>query len=67
MKLTKNTYSIHQFDASWYSEEEQKMKQKYWRDAQIDYWVHLPHRMLMKILGTSNYEKLKKVLKNEKK
>lgn len=67
MKLTKNTYSIHQFDASWYSDEEQKMKQKYWRDAQIDYWIHLPNRVLMKLLGASNYEKLKKVLKNEKK
>ena len=53
MKLTKNTFSIHQFDASWYSEEE--------RDAQIDYWLHLPHRIGRKLLGDRLYERIKRV------
>lgn len=61
LKLTKNTFSIHQFDASWYSEEEQEQKKKYWRDAQIDYWLHLPHRIGRKLLGDGLYEKLKKL------
>ena len=61
MKLTKNTFSIHQFDASWYSEEEQAQKKKYWRDAQIDYWLHLPHRVGRKLLGDGLYEKIKRV------
>lgn len=60
LKLTKSTYSIHQFDASWYSEEEQKQKKKYWREAQLDYWLHLPHRVGRKILGDRLYEKLKR-------
>lgn len=62
MKLTKNTFSIHQFDASWYSEEEQAQKKKYWRDAQIDYWLHLPHRLGRKLLGDERYEKIKRIL-----
>ena len=61
LKLTKNTYSIHQFDASWYSEEEQAQKKKYWRDAQIDYWLHLPHRIGRKLLGDELYEKIKRL------
>ena len=61
MKLTKNTFSIHQFDASWYSEEEQALKKKYWRDAQIDYWLHLPHRIGRKLLGDRLYERIKRV------
>ena len=61
MKLTKNTFSIHQFDASWYSEEEQAQKKKYWRDAQIDYWLHLPHRIGRKLLGDRLYERIKRV------
>ena len=60
LKLTKNTFSIHQFDASWYSEEEQEQKKKYWRDAQIDYWLHLPHRIGRKLLGDTLYEKIKR-------
>ena len=62
MKITKDTYSIHQFDASWYSEEEQKMKQKYWRDAKIDYWIHLPNRIVRKVFGDENIDRLKKFL-----
>lgn len=61
LKLTKNTYSIHQFDASWYSAEEQGQKKKYWREAQIDYWLHLPNRILRKLLGNERYEKLKRL------
>lgn len=61
LKLTKNTFSIHQFDASWYSEEEQEQKKKYWRDAQIDYWLHLPHRIGRKLLGDELYEKIKRL------
>lgn len=63
VKLTRNTYSIHQFDASWYSEEEQAQKQKYWKDAQKDYWIHLPNRIVRRILGDERTEKLKRLLR----
>lgn len=65
LKLTKNTYSIHQFDASWYSEEEQARKEKYWREAKKDYWFHLPNRIFRKVLGDERTEKLKRILGKE--
>lgn len=62
LKMTKNTYSIHQFDASWYSEEEQILKLKYWKEAKIDYWIHLPNRILRKVFGDERIENLKRLL-----
>ena len=63
VKKSGNTYSIHQFDGSWYSEEEQIMRAQWEKDAKKDYWIHLPNRVLMKILGDKQYERLKRFLK----
>lgn len=61
--LTKNTYSIHQFDASWFDEEQQKRKKKIWAARKYDHMIHLPNRVMKRLLGEKNYEKLKKALK----
>lgn len=63
LHLTERTFSIHQFDASWYSEEEQAQKLKYWRDARRDYLIHWPNRVLRKILGDKRVDELKKYLR----
>lgn len=60
--VTKETYSIHQFDASWYSEEEQKKKLQYWKEARRDYWIHFPNRIVRKIFGDKRIDDLKKIL-----
>lgn len=60
-KITPSTFSIHQFDASWYSPQEQAQKEKRWKEAKKDYWVHMPNRVGRKILGDDAYQKLKKV------
>lgn len=62
VKISKNTYSIHQFDGSWYSDEEQKMRALWEKAARKDYWIHLPNRIVRKILGDERTEKLKKFL-----
>ncbi|MBQ8230385.1 MAG: glycosyl transferase [Lachnospiraceae bacterium] len=62
VRKSKNTYSIHQFDGSWFSAEEQECRRKWERDAKKDYWVHLPNRLLKHLLGESAYQKLKKIL-----
>lgn len=62
VKKSKNTYSIHQFDGSWYSEEEQKMRDQWEKDAKKDYWIHLPNRIVRRVLGKENTEKLKRFL-----
>lgn len=63
VRKTKNTYSIHQFDGSWYSEEEQKQREQWEKDAKKDYFMHLPHIIIRKMIGNKNYEKLKNIIK----
>lgn len=62
-KITSNTYSIHQFDASWFEESWKEGQRKRWREAKISYVIHTPNRALLKLLGNKNYQKLKNLLK----
>lgn len=62
-KVTKNTYSIHQFDASWFEESWKAGQKKRWREARISYILHTPNRVLMALLGTERYETLKRRLR----
>lgn len=57
---TSNTYSIHQFDGSWYSQAEQELRERWEKDARRDYWLHLPHRIGRKLLGDELYERIKR-------
>ena len=63
IEKTKNTYSIHHFDASWFEKSWKKNQLKRWRKEKIRYIIHLPNKLLMKILGENNYAKLKRILK----
>ena len=60
--VTKNSVSIHQFDASWFEESWKEGQRKRWRTARKDYLLHTPNRILMKLLGDTNYQKLKRLL-----
>ncbi len=60
--VTKNTYSIHQFDGSWCTDEELAYKNNRWKEAKKDYIRHFPNRVAMRILGEVNYKKLKRLL-----
>lgn len=63
IRKTKNTFSIHHFAASWYTEEQKKAKNTRWKEAKKDYYWHLPNRIAMKLLGNKGYERLKGMLK----
>lgn len=63
IKKTANTYSIHHFDASWFEEEWKKGQNKRWREAKIDYVIHTPNRLLIRLLGEEKYLKFKKILR----
>ena len=65
VKITRNTYSIHQFDGSWYSEEEQLQRKQWEKAARRDYILHTPNRLARKILGESAIKRLKKILGKE--
>ena len=61
-KITKNTYSIHQFDGSWCTTEELAYRNSRWKEARKDYIRHLPNHVVMGLLGEANYNRLKKLL-----
>ena len=69
---TKNTISIHHFNASWQTVEQRKKHDKLARQRRINIQreriVYFPRWMMRKIMGDKRYEKLKKkIKKNEKK
>lgn len=66
VKKTKNTVSIHWYSGSWesqtrreqISEYREKCRKKNQKDR-IDSVIHIPNRLLIKILGNERYDKLK--------
>lgn len=69
LSITKNTYSIHHYDASWFSPTE-KANLKRARDlrakAERKHFIKtLPNRIIKKIFGTEKYEKIKHLLKKQ--
>lgn len=63
MEMTNNTYSIHWFDASWFTKEQKRNKKKKQRKMRNDKIIHLPNRVLKIILGENKYNQLKKFIK----
>lgn len=65
-RRSRDTFSIHWFDASWRSQEEKENHAKYLRREKLDKLRHFPNHLLHYFLGQKNYEKLKKLLKRAK-
>lgn len=67
INITQNTAAIHHFDGSWQPSESRKSSKRRYRKrklANIKYWwKYLPNRILIKVLGEKNYEKLKAKMK----
>ena len=63
MNKTKNTYSIHWFDASWYDAEQKKAYDKRNKNLRKDYWIHMPNRILKNLIGERKYNQLKRLFK----
>ena len=66
VERTRNTYSIHQFDASWYTDDMQHQKEKRWKQEKRRYHLHLPLRIAQKAFGMERYLKIRAVLRGEK-
>lgn len=64
---TRNTHSIHHYDASWFSKEQQERKNQRWREQASGkrYWLRLPLRMLQSVLGMERYLKIRNRFKQE--
>lgn len=66
-RYSRKTISVHWYGASWLTEEENARKKK--RIAIIRRWMikdailHAPNRIMRKLLGEDQYEKLKRIIK----
>ena len=65
LRKSKNTATIHWFSASWYEKEQLEKRQAWVRELKKDRLRHLPNRILLKLLGKTRYEKLKRILKGK--
>lgn len=69
LNLTSESFSIHWYNASWQSaryKKEKKESVRKLKEKRKKEWIrYLPNRILRKLLGPSNYEKLKLFIKNK--
>lgn len=67
IKGAESTFSIHHYAASWYSDEEQKSKERRWKInrkvSRKDAIKYFPHRVFIKIFGREKFDKLKNKFK----
>ena len=61
--ITQNTYSIHHYDSTWVDEKIRKEINDRWKKTKKirrkDYLIHIPNRVLLRMLGENRYGKLK--------
>ena len=58
LRVTKNTYSIHHFNATWFTPEEQLRRKRDLRVARFRYVTHFPRALAEKVLGTARYKRM---------
>lgn len=61
LKKTKNTVTIHWFAASWLSDEQKKNRHEKHKKQYFDYFIHIPNRFGMRVLGMKRYNRLKRI------
>ncbi len=61
--ITKNTVSIHWFDASWRTAEDKAYHENKKKAEKRDRLIHAPNRALKKLFGENGYAKLKGLFK----
>ena len=69
LNVTGNTLSIHWYSGSWIQEEDRQKHRQYLkkikRQNAVDFLLHLPNHIGMKLLGKEKYERLKRTLKGK--
>ena len=56
LRITRNTYTIHHYDSTWFTEEEQARRARDLRVAQLRYITYIPRSIAEKLLGTKRYK-----------
>ena len=62
IEKTKNSYSIHHFDASWNTKEERKKTLERWNKYKIENIKRFPKLLLRKIIGDSTVDNIKRTI-----
>lgn len=58
LRVTKNTYSIHHYDSTWFSQEEHKQRKYDLRIAKLRYITSFPRSIAERMLGTPRYKRM---------
>lgn len=63
LRITKNTYSIHHYDSSWYTIEERERRKHDLKVAYFRRLTYIPRKILEEILGTTKYKRMVSAVK----
>ena len=58
LQVTKNTYSIHHYDSTWFTPEEQVQRKHDLVVAKLRYISYIPRSVAERLLGTPRYKKM---------
>ena len=58
LHVTKNTYSIHHYDSTWFTEKEQAQHRHDLKIARLRYLTYIPRSLAEKMLGTERYKRM---------
>ncbi|MBR2423267.1 MAG: glycosyl transferase [Oscillospiraceae bacterium] len=58
LHITRNTYTIHHYTATWKTEEEQAIRKRDRRIAALRYITYLPRSLAENLLGTKRYKRM---------
>lgn len=65
LRLTRNTYSIHHFDATWHTQQEKEQRKHDLRIARLRYISYIPRSIAERLLGTPRYKRMVAFLKSK--
>lgn len=63
LRVTKKTYSIHHFDGSWNTKEEQERTKARWKKNKIERIKKAPKLLLRKLIGDERVDAIKRLLR----
>lgn len=58
LRLTRNTYSIHHFDSTWFTQEEHAQRTYDLRVARMRHITYIPRAIAERLLGTPRYKRM---------
>lgn len=64
-RITENSYSIHDYSATWYSGEQLKSREKFRRKNRMKEYRRIPYKVVRKILGEKLYGAIRSRVKDK--